>query len=160
MEQNQLIIDSLPKYRFKPIINLNREQIVHYMSKAKLYIDFGIHPGMERIPREAAASGCAVITNKCGSAKFAEDVQVPEKYKFENFDLPVIKDTIEYILNNFSRVFDEFSGYRNIINGQEKQMEEQINFWFGLKNEHKKTPPGGLEPPTDRLTADCSTTEL
>lgn len=53
------------------------------MSKSKVYIDFGNHPGKDRIPREAAISGCIVITGKRGAAAFAEDVCIPETYKFD-----------------------------------------------------------------------------
>ncbi len=40
------------------------------MRKAKLYIDFGYHPGKERMPREACLLDCCLIIGKDGSAKY------------------------------------------------------------------------------------------
>ena len=37
-----------------------------------------------RIPREAAMCGCCVITNRNGSAANNVDVQIADKYKFDN----------------------------------------------------------------------------
>ena len=54
------------------------------------YIDFGPHPGMDRLPREAALAGCIVITNREGAAAHDEDVPLPPEYKFRKFDVEAI----------------------------------------------------------------------
>lgn len=69
--------------RWVPLIGMTTEEMRSCMSKSKVYIDFGNHPGKDRIPREAAISGCIVITGKRGAAAFAEDVCIPETYKFD-----------------------------------------------------------------------------
>ena len=51
------------------------EQVVDLMSESKVYIDFGNHPGKDRIPREAVINGCCVITGVRGSARFKEMFQ-------------------------------------------------------------------------------------
>lgn len=57
--------------RWVPLIGMTTEEMRSCMSKSKVYIDFGNHPGKDRIPREAAISGCIVITGKRGAAAFA-----------------------------------------------------------------------------------------
>ena len=62
---------------------LSPEQVQAMLKKAKVYIDFGGHPGMDRIPREAALAGCIVVTNREGSAAFRQDVPIPSQYKIQ-----------------------------------------------------------------------------
>ena len=49
-------------YTFIPIQNMSHTQIRNIMLQSKIYIDFGNHPGKDRIPREAAMCGCCIIT--------------------------------------------------------------------------------------------------
>ena len=41
-------------FNFVPLINLNNDEIINTLSKSKIYIDIGSHPGKDRLPREAA----------------------------------------------------------------------------------------------------------
>ena len=47
----------------------NTKQIINIYNKTKVYLDFGYHPGKDRMPREAALFNNCIITNKKGSAK-------------------------------------------------------------------------------------------
>lgn len=47
---------------------LSAEEVQAMLKKSKVYIDFGGHPGMEHIPREAALAGRIIVTNRAGSA--------------------------------------------------------------------------------------------
>ena len=64
------IIEQTPWLKWIPLINLTEEDMIAYMHLAKVYVDFGNHPGKDRIPREAAICGCCVITNREGSAAY------------------------------------------------------------------------------------------
>ena len=66
---------------FIPIINMNNEEVIMQMMKAKIYIDFGPHPGKDRMPREAALLNCCIVTGRRGAAAY-KDVDIPEKYKY------------------------------------------------------------------------------
>lgn len=76
------IVNKATGITFVPLVNMRRDQIRSALQKAKVYIDFGCHPGKDRIPREAAISGCVVIVGKRGSAKNDYDVGIPSDYKF------------------------------------------------------------------------------
>ena len=56
------IISHAPELNWRLIENMTPAQVQELLAKAKVYIDFGEHPGRDRIPREAAISGCVVIT--------------------------------------------------------------------------------------------------
>jgi hypothetical protein len=62
----------------------SRDEIRDVLSQAKLYIDFGEHPGKDRLPREAAALGCCVLTNRRGAAANPVDVGIPDDCKIND----------------------------------------------------------------------------
>ncbi|HOV15574.1 MAG TPA: hypothetical protein PK771_14905, partial [Spirochaetota bacterium] len=75
------LIKCYPDINWIPLINLKRNEMSNLLLKAKVYIDFGEHPGKDRIPRESAISGCCVITGLKGSAKYHNDVPIKLDYK-------------------------------------------------------------------------------
>jgi hypothetical protein len=124
------IIRLCPFIKFVPIQNMTRKEVIDLLKRAKVYVDFGNHPGKDRLPREAAISGCCVILGKRGSAKFAEDVPIPEEYKFEdcNDNIANIFFKIRDCLDNYDRRYSDFNNYRKVIRN------EPENFVNDLKN--------------------------
>lgn len=125
---NQLI-QNYPEFNFVPIQNMTPLQIKELMLNSKVYIDFGHHPGKDRIPREAALCGCCVITGFKGSAMFFDDVNIESKYKFEN-DLSYFPKLINDIFNNFDRHYTNFEFYRKQINLEEEQFQLEVKKSF------------------------------
>ena len=123
------IINLLPQFDWQPLENLTPEEMKNKMYNAKIYIDFGNHPGKDRIPREAAISGCVIITNQEGSANNNIDVNIPSKFKFSD-PLNQIEDFRELVLDvfkNFDTNFKEFNQYINEISFEEKKFDDQVS---------------------------------
>lgn len=124
-----------PEIRWKPIINMTRSEVIEAMQTSKVYIDFGNHPGKDRLPRECAMNGLCVITGSRGSAGFFEDVWLENKYKFNEKRankrdiIKRIKETIE----NYETAIDDFAFYRHRIALEQKEFECQLDELFGLK---------------------------
>ena len=59
------------------IENMTPSEVQALLARAKVYIDFGNHPGKDRIPREAALSGCVIITGTRGAAANDIDINFP-----------------------------------------------------------------------------------
>lgn len=116
------IIETAPDIKFMPLENMNREQIINALKAAKVYIDFGNHPGKDRMPREAAILFCYIITGKRGSAEFFEDIPLSERYKFDNknCNIPKIVDKIHECFINPINSNKEFISYRRIIASEPK----------------------------------------
>lgn len=121
------IMELLPDEKFIPIENMTRNEIKNLMEESMLYIDFGNHPGKDRIPREAAMCGCCIITNRQGSAFYYEDVPILEKYKFENNQLSEIVNKIKYVLDNYNECKDNFEWYRNVISTEKSFFKVGVN---------------------------------
>jgi hypothetical protein len=110
----QALMNISPNINWIPIINMSSFEISNLMKFSKIYIDFGNHPGKDRIPREAAICGCCIITNKKGSASNQFDVEIPDTYKFDNEmeHLEEITLLIKDILDNFEIHSSNYVNYR------------------------------------------------
>ena len=84
------LMAAYPQWKFRPLRGLDREQLAQAFLEAKLYMDFGHHPGKDRLPREAALHGCCVITARHGSAANPVDVPIPERYKLDVKDAALL----------------------------------------------------------------------
>ena len=122
------LMKKMKEVKWIPLQGFSREEMSDIMLKAKVYVDFGNHPGKDRIPREAAISGCCIVTGKDGSAFYQKDVNIPEEYKFDKTDdnIPQIVHTIYRLINNYDGSIDEFDEYRCQIEHEEKYFYEQI----------------------------------
>ncbi len=126
------IISSAKNIKFVPLVNMNREEVIETLQRAKVYIDFGNHPGKDRLPREAAILGCCVITGKRGSAAFYEDVPIPDEYKFDDKqeNIPKIIEKIRDCLENFEDRYKDFEYYRQIIKNEPQKFLEDLKKIF------------------------------
>jgi len=129
------IIRSAPDLNFRPIENMSREEVIDLLKKAKVYIDFGNHPGKDRMPREAAILGCCVIVGKVGSAGNSKDVPIPEEFKFDRDErnIPVIIEKIRECVRDYNMVIHHFDAYRAVIRNEPSQFLENLKLIFGKK---------------------------
>lgn len=120
-------------WKWMALEGLDNKEMKHYLSSSKVYIDFGNHPGKDRLPREAAICGCCVITGKNGAASYYKDIPIPKKYKFFNKkkDIPKIIDIIEECLNNYDICIKDFAFYRKSILEEEKIFKKDVKKIFG-----------------------------
>lgn len=126
------LIKKSPNIRFVPIVNMSREEVIKTLQKAKVYIDFGNHPGKDRLPREAAILGCCVITGRRGSAAYFEDVPISEEYKFDDREenIPAIIAKIKDCLHNFEEHYKNFDHYREVIRQEPQKFIEDMKKIF------------------------------
>jgi len=110
---------------FTPLQNLTRPEMIQLMKRSMLYIDFGEHPGKDRIPREAAIYNNVVITSKLGSAACFDDLPFPEKYKFSPTDMEHIKAAVLSAIDNYEEAVKDFDYYKRVINNQETEFTVQ-----------------------------------
>jgi hypothetical protein len=124
-----------PDWHFFPLVGFNREELATQFLKSKLYIDFGHHPGKDRLPREAAIHGCCVITGLYGSAGNALDVNIPPAYKIDSrlpdFFSP-FEIQVNLIFNHFKECAEEFADYRKTIAQEQIEFDKQIEEAFSI----------------------------
>ena len=118
------------KFKFTAIgekKRLSPSEVTTLLHQAKVYIDFGPHPGMDRLPREAAIANCIVITNKEGAAFYKEDVPILEKYKIAKFDVDTVHRLLKESIDNYDEKKKDFDQYREWIASQEETMKSCVS---------------------------------
>lgn len=121
--------------QWKPLINMSREELFNAFNTSKLYIDFGYHPGKDRIPREAAINGCCIITGQDGSAGIFEDIPIPNIYKYKTCrkNLNNIIVEIKTILEQYNDHIDKYEFYRNKIKREAYEFDYQVKVLFNIQ---------------------------
>lgn len=131
--QTKKLMERYPDIRFLPIANMTPMQVRELLQKAKVYIDFGHHPGKDRPPREAAMAGCCIITGIKGSANFYNDVPIPSKYKLNDTNdsyLENFEALVSDIFQNFDENSKEFTEYRDFILNEPELFRNQVKSIF------------------------------
>jgi hypothetical protein len=116
------------------ISGLAAAEVERLFKTSRLYVDFGDHPGKDRLPREAAIHGCCVITGHRGAAGLQyADVPIPLPYKFRDSRLlaPRIVWTIQRTLADYDRRVADFAAYRRIIQSEKATFIAQATRIFG-----------------------------
>lgn len=112
------LMAAYPEWEWQPLRGLNREQLADAMLGAKLYVDFGHHPGKDRLPREAAIHGCCVIVARHGSAANDVDVPLPERFKLDVKAPDFVQrfgEVAAEVLARFEACAPGFDGYRSAV---------------------------------------------
>lgn len=123
-----LIRNSRDDIEWVPLQGYSTVEMADLMCRVKLYIDFGGHPGKDRIPREAAVCGCCLITNREGSARNAMDIPIPGKYKLEDTgNIPHTLDCIYDAIDHYEDRVGNFAAYRKCILNEKEQFCLEID---------------------------------
>lgn len=127
-----------PEIDWRPIKNMTPAQVQNLLAQAKVYIDFGKHPGRDRLPREATLSRCVVIVGKRGAAANDVDINIPAEFKFSFDDSPYqVVEKIREAFDNFERELDKQRAFRQRVCDDRKNFPMEVAAAFELK----KFPP-------------------
>jgi hypothetical protein len=125
----QLMKASPAGIQWVPIENMSPPEVAQLLARSKVYVDFGPHPGRDRIPREAALCGCVVITNTQGSAGNAVDVPLPTRFKFDERQPATLIEVTRRIveaMQDHARVVAEIAPYREWIERQRQVFDNEV----------------------------------
>ena len=128
-EFTSLIMEANPDLEFIPVQNMKPAEVRTLLHTSKVYIDFGNHPGKDRVPREAAISGCCVLTaNDKGASAYRQDIPIPRRYKFSTgaFDPAFIGERIRACFRDYHTIQSDFELYRANIRAEKWLFEEEI----------------------------------
>lgn len=132
-EITSVLIKFAPDINWRPIQNMTPAQVQELLAQAKVYIDFGNHPGKDRIPREAAISGCVVIVGKRGAAANDVDINIPDEFKFDMQATPrnIIKK-IHEVFENFPAAHEKQAAYRARILDDKNRFTNEVTKAFNI----------------------------
>lgn len=118
-----------------PLVGFTPVQMAMLMCRAKVYIDFGNHPGKDRIPREAAVCGCCIVTNREGAAAYSEDVGIPEEYKIVDMQgyehiLRILYDLVD----NYEQRNGQYEMYTAFVRAEKDRFESEVDNMLRIVN--------------------------
>lgn len=119
--------------------NMSRAEITGALMRSKIFLDFGHHPGKDRVPREAAICGAVPLVRKVGAAAITDDVPLPTELLIESkhfFDIDRLIDRITLTLENLQKWENELTEYRNWIQSEESRFKIEIENLISLSEKH------------------------
>lgn len=127
------LIEENPDLKFVPIENMSAADVRNLLRRAKLYIDFGHHPGKDRFPREAAMAGCCVVTGRRGAARYPQDVPIADQYKLDDVTdqyVSAFRPLVDYVFAEFQAASRDFETYRESIRAEPEVFRSQVKTLF------------------------------
>ena len=117
---------------FVPIRGMTKAQVRDALFAARMYIDFGNHPGKDRTPREAAAAGAIVLLNAVGAARFFPDHPLPAEYLFTEDDVTTgtLHRKVNAILEEPKAHFARQRMYRDEILHEQERFDLEVRSFF------------------------------
>ena len=134
-EFTQKLLRVAPEINWQAIRDMTPEEVQQLLARAKVYIDFGNHPGRDRIPREAAVSGCCVVTGRRGAAGNPNDIAIDDSFKFNDTDdnlIPIV-ERIKDIFANFRKNYESQRKYREQIMTERVEFDHDVKAAFNYK---------------------------
>ncbi len=138
---NELFIKEYNEiFKIEKLKNMSLNQTQKKLHQSKFFIDFGHHPGRDRIPREAVSQGAKILIKKEGAAKNKFDVNIDNNYKFTEYNLDNEIKILEFLTIN--KILDNnwynVKAYSQKINNDKIEMKKQIKQFIKKINYEKK----------------------
>jgi hypothetical protein len=117
---------------FVPIRDMTKAQVRETLFQARIYIDFGHHPGKDRVPREAAIAGAVVLLHAAGAANCFQDHPLPATYRFTEDDIAsgALHRRIDAILDAPAAHFAAQRPYRQAILLEQERFDLEVRGFF------------------------------
>jgi hypothetical protein len=116
-----------------PLQQLSKAELAELLREVRIYVDFGPHPGRDRIPREAALCGAVVITGRRGAAGFTADMPLPDRFRLDeqqpDFE-PRALHLIDELLGSdaaFLKASQQQANYRTWISGNQADFLAEVD---------------------------------
>ena len=139
-----------------PLEGLDKESLAEVLRQVRVYVDFGPHPGRDRIPREAALCGAVVVTGRRGAAAFGADVPIPERFRLDeaaDFDARALGLIDELLRSDaaFLEASEQQGDYRTWIDGNRDAFMREVDGFIATMGllSGGSSRSGGVAQPVD-----------
>ena len=113
---------------FIPLVNMSSMQIRDQLIRSDLYLDLGHFPGRDRLPREAISMDCPVLLARRGAARYREDFQLEEEFRFDivNRSSKELAYKIQELLVNKQEVLDRQRAFKDSVCEDKKNFRREV----------------------------------
>ena len=117
-----------------PLDNVGKEKMRKILSRTRIFIDIGFHPGRDRPPREAVALGNIAVVNNHGGCFYYDDCMIEQPFKVDcytegrcNIDPKKVAEDILYYMENYEYYYKKyFTKFRDYILEEPKLYQKEI----------------------------------
>ena len=113
-----------PDIEVVELAGMSREQVRAELASSAVYIDFGHHPGRDRLPREAAVCETVVMTTRLGAAANPIDVPIRDWYKFDTVD--ELGPKVRSVFASFGEHLMAQRPYLEVIRAQRQRYRHEV----------------------------------
>ena len=120
-----------PDIEIVSIEKMTREKTIRTFQSSSVFVDFGHHPGKDRMAREASRCGAVVFVRRAGAATNEIDVPLPDEFKFD--DVASLRASIDTVFDDFEAARLRQNTYRTLIASERRQFDADIihlHRWF------------------------------
>ena len=128
----KLLEPLVPDVEFVPIEGMSYLQVCESLASAAAYVELGVPPGRDRLPREAAHFGTPSILLCRGAAYCWDDFPMPAKYR-----IPFIDEWPELMAPVVTQVVEDREGaradqapFREWVAGDRDRYEREVDLWL------------------------------
>lgn len=122
----------LPEVTFQPIENMTYLQVCEALASAAAYVELGVPPGRDRLPREAAHFGTPSVLLCRGSAYCWDDFPLPAHYRIPHVDnwAQLLAPVLETVLKDHNGALAEQAFFRDWVAGDRDRYEREVDMWL------------------------------
>lgn len=126
------LVPLMPDVDFRPIEGMSYLQVCEALASAAAYVELGVPPGRDRLPREAAHFGTPSVLLCRGSAYCWDDFPLPSEYRIPHVDdwpqllAPVLRE----VLADRPRALRNQAFFREWISGDRARYEAEVDAWL------------------------------
>jgi hypothetical protein len=126
------LIELLPDIEFRPIQNMTYLQVCEALAEATAYVELGVMPGRDRLPREAAHFGTPVVLLCRGAAYCWDDFPLDAKFRIaDEPDWAIrMKPVLEEVVANSRKAIDEQQAFREWVAGDRDRFGAEVDHWL------------------------------
>ena len=100
--------------------DVGKDRMIKILSKTKIFLDIGRHPGRDRPPREAVVLDNITIVNNHGGCYYFDDCMIPADFKWNCYmdhkiEYQKYVRSIEHYLENFEYYIEKFCDFKQYI---------------------------------------------
>lgn len=119
------------RFKYVPLKGFTPAELAQRYKTAKLYVDFGLFGGPERMPKEAVYFGCNILVANHNAAANDFDVAIPQKYKVEDEEnVEQIENRIADMLKYYEEQSVDFLPFKEKVEHLEENYLNQLEELF------------------------------
>lgn len=128
----KLLAPLLPDIDFRPIEGMSYLQVCEALQSAAAYVELGVPPGRDRLPREAAHFGTPSVLLCRGSAYCWDDFPMPDRYRIPFVDNwpELMAPVVQEVVGERRQALADQAPFRQWVAGDRERYEAEVDYWL------------------------------